>query len=77
MLGNRFGSESTRFDDDSVVIGLFLNASDARRALHALHENHYSSDQITAAFRDTSRFTGGGGSDCCADAGEWQVVWPA
>jgi uncharacterized protein (TIGR02271 family) len=49
MLGNRFGSESTRFDDDPVVVGLFLNASDARRALDALHENQYP--QITAAFR--------------------------
>ncbi len=51
MLGNRFGSESTRFDDDPVVIGLFPNASDARRALDALHENQYPPDQITAAFR--------------------------
>jgi uncharacterized protein (TIGR02271 family) len=51
MLGNRFGSESTRFNDDSVVTGLFLNSSDARRALDALHESHYSSDEIAAAFR--------------------------
>jgi uncharacterized protein (TIGR02271 family) len=51
MLGNRSGSESTGFDDDPVVMGLFLNASDARRALDVLHENQYSADQITAIFR--------------------------
>ena len=50
MLGNLFGSKSMRFDDP-VVMGLFLNASDAHRALQALHENHYSSDQMTATFR--------------------------
>lgn len=51
MLGNRFGSESARFDEDPVVIGLFPYANDARRALDALRENGYSSDQIAAAFR--------------------------
>jgi hypothetical protein len=34
-----------------VVIGLFPYASDARRAVHALHEEHFTSDQIIAAFR--------------------------
>jgi uncharacterized protein (TIGR02271 family) len=51
MLGNRLGSESTRLDGESVVIGLFAYASDARRALHALHEHNFNSDQIIAAFR--------------------------
>ena len=51
MFENRFGSESARFDEDPVVIGLFPYANDARRALDALRENHYSSDQIAAAFR--------------------------
>ena len=54
MLGNRFGSEARRFDDDSFVIGLFPYARDARWALHALHENNYTPDQITAAFRRTA-----------------------
>ena len=51
MFGNRFDGESKRFDDEAVVIGLFPYASDARRALHALHEHHFPSDQIVAAFR--------------------------
>lgn len=51
MFGNRFGSKPARFDEDPVVIGLFPHANDARRALDALHENHYTADQITAAFR--------------------------
>lgn len=51
MFGNRFGSESKRFDDELVVIGLFPYASDARRALHSLHEHHFTSDQVIAAFR--------------------------
>jgi uncharacterized protein (TIGR02271 family) len=51
MLGNRFGPESTRVDEDPVVIGLFRDATDARWALQALHESHYTPDQITAAFQ--------------------------
>ncbi len=68
MMGNRFGSESRRFDDDPVVIGLFPNASDARLALDALHENHYSSEHITAAFRTPT--DSADGRDFCTDAGE-------
>jgi uncharacterized protein (TIGR02271 family) len=51
MSGNRFRSEANRFDDEPVVIGLFSYASDARRALNALHEHHFTPDQIAAAFR--------------------------
>ena len=40
-------------NDEQVVIGLFSYASDARRALHVLHEHHFASDQVTAAFRET------------------------
>ena len=40
-----------RFDDEPVVIGLFPYASDARRAVHALHEADFTSEQIIAAFR--------------------------
>ncbi len=39
-------------DPESVVIGLFSYASDARRALNLLREQHFSSDEIAAAFRD-------------------------
>jgi hypothetical protein len=35
-----------------VVIGLFSYASDARRSLHTLHQHGFSSDQVTAAFRE-------------------------
>ncbi len=52
MAGNRLGSDAKGIDDEAVVIGLFPYASDARRALHALHEQHFSSDQIVAAFRE-------------------------
>ncbi len=38
--------------EQTVVIGLFPYASDARRALHVLHEHHFGSDQVTAAFRE-------------------------
>jgi uncharacterized protein (TIGR02271 family) len=51
MTWNRFGSESQSLDDEAVVIGLFPYASEARRALHSLHEHHFTSDQIIAAFR--------------------------
>ncbi len=54
MFENRFGEESKRFDDEPVVIGLFAYASDARRALHSLHEQHFPPDQIIAAFRAPS-----------------------
>ena len=54
MLGNRFGSEAVRLDEDLVVIGLFAHANDARRALDALQERHYSSDEISAVFRTSA-----------------------
>jgi uncharacterized protein (TIGR02271 family) len=54
MLGNRFGSESARLDEDPVVIGVFAHAKDARRALDALRESHYSSDQMSAVFRTSA-----------------------
>jgi uncharacterized protein (TIGR02271 family) len=52
MEANRFEVEQRRSGYDPVVIGLFPYASDARRALHALHEHRFSSDQIAAAFRE-------------------------
>jgi hypothetical protein len=39
-------------DLEAVVIGLFPRASDARRALNALREHHFSADEAAAAFRD-------------------------
>jgi uncharacterized protein (TIGR02271 family) len=51
MLGNRLGNESKRGEDQPVVIGLFPYAIDARRALNELHEHHFTSDEIVAAFR--------------------------
>jgi uncharacterized protein (TIGR02271 family) len=38
--------------EQSVVIGLFSYASEARRSLHTLHQHGFSSDQVTAAFRE-------------------------
>jgi uncharacterized protein (TIGR02271 family) len=52
MALNGFGNASRRYDDEVVVIGLFSYASDARRALHMLHEQEFTSDQIIAAFRE-------------------------
>lgn len=49
-----FGSVSRRYDDEAVVIGLFSYASDARRTLHVLHEQEFTSDQIVAAFREAA-----------------------
>ena len=71
MLGNRFGSESTRFDDDPAVIGLFPNASDARRALDALRQNHFSSDHITAVFRTPADSQVEGTSVPMQGSGKW------
>jgi uncharacterized protein (TIGR02271 family) len=39
-------------DLEDVVTGLFPRASDARRALNMLREQHFSGDQAAAAFRD-------------------------
>jgi uncharacterized protein (TIGR02271 family) len=71
MLGNQFGSKSTHFADDPVVIGLFPNASDARRVLDALHENHYSSEHITAAFRTPADSQVEGTSTAMQGSGKW------
>jgi uncharacterized protein (TIGR02271 family) len=73
MSGNRFGSESKRFDDEPVVIGLFPYASDARRALHSLHEHHFTADQIIAAFRAPSdaEATAEGAAAPVRGSGKW------
>jgi uncharacterized protein (TIGR02271 family) len=52
MGENRSGGNAKRFDNEPIVMGLFPYASDARRALHALHEHHFASDEIVAAFRE-------------------------
>jgi uncharacterized protein (TIGR02271 family) len=39
-------------DHEPIVIGLFSNAGDARRALNNLREHHFSNDEVHAAFRD-------------------------
>jgi uncharacterized protein (TIGR02271 family) len=52
MFGNRFDTSRARFGEEPVVIGLFTYASDARRALHALHEHHFAAEQLAAAFRE-------------------------
>jgi uncharacterized protein (TIGR02271 family) len=73
MSGNRFGSESQRFEGEPVVIGLFPYASDARRALHSLHEQHFPPDQIIAAFRapGDARAKTGGGARPMRSSGRW------
>jgi uncharacterized protein (TIGR02271 family) len=73
MAGNRLGSDAKGFDDEAVVIGLFPYASDARRALHALHEQHFTSDQIVAAFREpgSPRAEAEGASARMRESGKW------
>jgi uncharacterized protein (TIGR02271 family) len=71
MSGNRFGGESKRFDDELVVIGLFPYASDARRAVHALHEDHFTSDQIIAAFRAPGGLQAAGAPAPMRGSGKW------
>jgi uncharacterized protein (TIGR02271 family) len=73
MDGNRLGSDAKGFDDETVVIGLFPYASDARRALHALHEHHFTSDQIVAAFREpgSARAEAEGASVRMRESGKW------
>jgi uncharacterized protein (TIGR02271 family) len=39
-------------DVEPVVIGLFSYASDARRAMNALRERHFSAQEVAAAFRE-------------------------
>ena len=41
-------------DHESIVLGLFSNAGDARRALDNLREHHFSNDEVHAAFRAPS-----------------------
>ncbi len=73
MARNRLGSEAKRVDDEAVVIGLFPYASDARRALHALHEHHFTSDQIAAAFREpaNARADAEGAPVPMRESGKW------
>jgi len=42
----------THTDVEPVVIGLFPNASDARRAMNALREHNFSAQEIAAASRE-------------------------
>jgi uncharacterized protein (TIGR02271 family) len=51
-----------QFDHESIVIGLFPNSGDARRALNNLHEHHFSNDQVHSAFRDPAPSPEGSGS---------------
>jgi uncharacterized protein (TIGR02271 family) len=73
MAGKRLGSDAKGVDDEAVVIGLFPYASDARRALHALHEHHFTSDEIVAAFREpgSARAEGEGASVRMRESGKW------
>ena len=73
MAGNRLSRDAKGFDDEAVVIGLFPYASDARRALHALHEHHFTSDQLIAAFREpgSARAEAEGASVRMRESGKW------
>jgi uncharacterized protein (TIGR02271 family) len=73
MAGNRLGSDAKGFEDEAVVIGLFPYASDARWALQALHEHHFTSGQIVAAFREpgSSRAEAEGASVRMRESGQW------
>ena len=82
MAGNRLGSDAKGIDDEAVVIGLFPYASDARRALHALHEQRFTSDQIVAAFREpgSPRAEAEGASARMRESGKWfsqlrEIYW--
>jgi uncharacterized protein (TIGR02271 family) len=44
--------DRTRSSHEPVVVGLFAYASDARRALVALRDQRFTSDQVAAAFRE-------------------------
>jgi uncharacterized protein (TIGR02271 family) len=71
MVGNRFDSGRRQSDYEPVVIGLFPYASDARRALHALHEHHFTSDQMAAAFRERASSRVEEASVPMRDSGKW------
>jgi uncharacterized protein (TIGR02271 family) len=43
---------------DPVIIGLFAYASDARHALNTLREHHFSTEEVTAAFREPAASPG-------------------
>ena len=73
MLGNRNDKPGSGFDAEPVIIGLFSYASDARRALSALQEHHFASNQLVAAFRDPApaRAAAGGLSSPGRDSAKW------
>jgi uncharacterized protein (TIGR02271 family) len=49
-------------DHEPIVIGIFSNAGDARRALDNLREHRFSNDEVHAAFRDPGPSPEGSGS---------------
>jgi uncharacterized protein (TIGR02271 family) len=71
MGGNQFRTDAKRFDDEPVVMGLFPYASDARRALQALHEHRFASDQIVAAFREPGSSRAEAASVPMRESGKW------
>jgi hypothetical protein len=40
-----------RSDSTTVIVGVFVYASDARRALNILHDHQFTSSEVEAAFR--------------------------
>jgi uncharacterized protein (TIGR02271 family) len=71
MGWNRSGSDAKRFDSEPVVMGLFPYASDARRALHALREHDFASDEIVAAFREPGSSRPEAASVPMRESGKW------
>jgi uncharacterized protein (TIGR02271 family) len=63
----------THTDVEPVVIGLFPDASDARRAMNALREHHFSAQEVAAAFREPvpARVEGAEGSLPPRGSGQW------
>jgi uncharacterized protein (TIGR02271 family) len=63
----------THADVEPVVIGLFPNASDARRAMNALREHGFSAQEITAASREPvpARVETAEGSLPARGSGQW------
>jgi uncharacterized protein (TIGR02271 family) len=49
-------------DHEPIVIGIFSNAGDARRALDNLREHQFSNDEVHTAFRDPGPSPEGSGS---------------
>jgi uncharacterized protein (TIGR02271 family) len=60
-------------DVESVVIGLFPNASDARLAVNALREHHFSAQEIAASFGEPepARVAATEGSLPPRSSGQW------